>query len=183
MNSSLATWIRTKILGWSTVGQFPTDVKKAIIVVAPHTSNWDFLHGFLVRAEEKFQSNFMIKDDWLKKPIIGSWMKNVGAVGVVRSKNIKLTDQIVHYFNTKDSFVIAITPEGTRKQNPNWKTGFWYIAKEAKVPLIPASFHYPDKTVHWQEPFYVGEDKDSDIEKLKAIFRQYKGKNPEYGVL
>lgn len=183
MNTAFANWLHRDLLGWKIRGQFPKNLKKAIIVVGPHTSNWDFFHGFIVRSQEKFQSNFMIKEDWLNKPIIGSWMRKSGAVGVVRSKNMKLTDQIANYFNTRDQFVIAITPEGTRKYNPKWKTGFWYIAKQAKVPLIPVSFNYPTKEVIWQEAFHLSDDMDADIEKLKSIFRQYEGKNPELGVL
>jgi len=182
MNSSFAKWLHQKVMGWQIVGTFPQDVNKAIIVVAPHTSNWDFLHGFLTRAIQKFPSNFMIKNDWLKKPVIGKWFVNQGGVGVDRSKNMKLTDQIVEKFEERDQFVIAITPEGTRKYNPNWKSGFWYIAKKANVPLVPATFDYPTKRVIWHEPFYLTDDKDADFERLRQLFVQYEGKHPEQGV-
>ena len=171
------------LFGWEIVGEFPNNVKKAIIVVGPHTSNWDFLVGFATRAVQRFPSYFLIKDDWTKKPIVGPIIESVGGVGVDRSKkkNISTSKQIIEEFNNRDEFVITITPEGTRKYNDNWRTGFWHIAKEANVPLIPGSFDYTNKQVIWGEPFYAT-NKESDINKLKAIFRQYEGRFPEQGV-
>ena len=181
-------WFWTQLLkltGWEIIGSFPRELKKAIIVVGPHTSNWDFFYGYLTRSSQKFPSYFLIKDDWTKIPVVGAIIKAMGGVGVDRSKDkkISISQQIIHKFNTLDEFVITITPEGTRKRNDNWRTGFWHIAKEANVPLVPASFDYPTKQIVWNEPFFTGESKEKDIEKLKAIFRQYTGRFPENGVV
>ncbi len=182
MKKAIANFIYYKLLGWKTSGQYPKHIKKGIIIPAPHTSNMDFLLGVLVRAVEGFQSNYIIKDSWIKKPIIGSFLKSIGGVGVNRSKNMKLTDKIVELFNNREAFVIAITPEGTRKYNPDWKSGFWYIAKEANVPLIPAGFDYATKTIYWGEPIYLSDDKEADIKALKKLFSQYEAKIPEWGI-
>lgn len=173
-----------QLAGWEIVGSYPHHIRKGIIVVAPHTSNWDFALGVATRAIQQFPSYFLIKDDWIQLPIIGWIVTQLGGVGVDRSGKSKksTSEQIINYFNTREEFVITITPEGTRKYNPDWRTGFWYIAKEAEVPLIPASFDYEKKQVIWQEPFYVSEQKEEDISKLKAMFRQYKGRFPEQGV-
>lgn len=170
-----------KLTGWSITNSFPGGIKKGIIVVAPHTSNWDFVLGVGVRAIQQFPSSYMIKDTWLKLPIVGSILKAMGGVGVDRKKNIRLTEQIAEIFREREEFVIAITPEGTRKYNPNWKTGFWHIADMADVLLIPAAYDYPTKRIVWGKAFKTGEKK-GDIEKLKAFFRQFKGRFPENGV-
>ena len=174
-----------RLFGWKIKGSFPKGLKKGIIVVAPHTSNWDFPLGLATRAIQKFPSYFLIKDDWLKIPVAGKIIKAMGGVGVDRSKTKKLStsEQIIKHFKTKDEFVIAIAPEGTRKYNPNWKTGFWHIAKEANIPLIPASFDYATKQIIWFDPIQLSEDKEADIERLKDLFRNSKGKFPEQGVL
>lgn len=181
-------WFWTKIfqlIGWEIIGDFPRQYKKAILVVGPHTSNWDFFYGYVTRAIQQFPSYFLIKDDWTKLPIIGAIISNAGGVGVNRSKDKKVStsEQIIQKFKELDEFVITITPEGTRKRNDNWKTGFWHIAKEAHVPLVPVSFDYPNKKIVWSEPFFAGDSKEEDIEKIKAIFRQYKGRFPENGVV
>ena len=181
-------WLWTQILklaGWKIIGNFPSQQKKAIIVVGPHTSNWDFFYGFATRAIQQFPSYFLIKDDWTNLPIVGAIIRAVGGVGVDRSKQkkVSMSQQTIEKFNELDEFVIAITPEGTRNYNDNWRTGFWHIAKEANVPLVPASFDYPTKRIIWNEPFYTSNSKEQDIEKLKAIFRQYQGKIPENGVV
>ncbi|MBX2845792.1 MAG: 1-acyl-sn-glycerol-3-phosphate acyltransferase [Saprospiraceae bacterium] len=171
-----------KIFGWKVVGHFPFDTRKTIIVAAPHTSNWDFFVGLGTRSILRFNSSFLIKKSWLSKPVIGALLRKAGGVGVDRSKNVKLTDQIAEIFNQREEFRIAIAPEGTRKYNPDWKTGFWHIAKKANIPLLPVTFNYVKKEVEFLDLFHLTDDKDSDIERLKSLYRDIPGKNPELGV-
>lgn len=172
------------LTGWKVQGAFPKDLKKAVIVAAPHTSNWDFPLGLGTRSIGKISSSFMIKDSWIKMPVVGVMIKAMGGVAVDRSQNkkIRMTEATIHEYNKRDQFIICIAPEGTRKKVEKLKTGFWHIAKEANVPLVPVSFDYATKTVFWNAPIYVSENKDSDIEALKSIYRQYKGKFPEKGI-
>ncbi len=165
------------------IGNYPKEVKKSIILAAPHTSNWDFPLGILVRSVGEFQSNYVIKDSWLKQPIIGSMLKKMGGVGVDRSRSMKMTDRIAELFKEREHFVITIAPEGTRKYNPDWKTGFWYIAQSAEVPIVPVGFDYGKKQIVWGEPFYTTDDQVADFEELKRFFKQFKGKYPQQGVL
>lgn len=172
------------LTGWKIEGSFPNDLKKAVIVAAPHTSNWDFPLGLGSRSIGKISSSFMIKDSWIKMPIVGWAIKAMGGVAVDRSQNkkIRMTEATISEYKKREQFVICIAPEGTRKKVDKLKTGFWHIAKEADVPLVPISFDYATKTVFWNAPFYVTDDKSADIEFLKSIYRKYKGKFPQQGI-
>ena len=113
----------------------------------------------------------------------GYIFRALGGFPVDRKKNTHLVDQIVEIFNARDEFNITITPEGTRKYNPNWKTGFYQIASKANLPIQMVGFDYAQKQVTMAEPFFVSGDMIKDIEMMKTYFRQFKGKNPELGVI
>lgn len=181
MKNSVSQFVFSKLLGWKMVGGFPKDLKKAIIIAAPHTSNWDFPVGLLVRSVDGFNSQYVIKDTWLKRPVIGQILRKIGGVGVDRSKSSNMTERIAALFDQHDEFIITISPEGTRKYNPDWKTGFWYIAKQAGVPIVPVGFDWSKKQIVWGDPYFTTDDKDADIKHFKDFFSPFKGKNPEWG--
>lgn len=160
-------------------------MKKYVIVVAPHTSNWDFFIGWGARNVIGFYPNFLAKRELFKIPIVGWFLSFIGGVPVdrkSRQKKVNLVDQVVELYRTKEEFIMTITPEGTRSYSPNWKTGFYRIAKRANVPIVKIAFDYPTKTVHIEEPFYLSGDMDKEIEEIKDYYRQFTGKNPEMGV-
>ena len=130
-------------LGWNTDVSVP-DEKKMVICLAPHTSNWDFVIGRLYYSALGLKVAFLIKKEWLRPPV-GAWMRSLGAIPVDRSKKNSLTDQLAAHFKECDRMHLAITPEGTRKPNPNWKLGFYYIAKKAGVPILPVALDYKRK--------------------------------------
>lgn len=169
------------LFGWKVTGRLPEE-KKYVIVVAPHTSNWDFFVGLAAKHIIYLQSNFLAKNSLFKIPVIGWFLKSIGGHSVDRSKNTNLVDQVVDIFQQQEDFKMTVTPEGTRSYNPNWKTGFWHIAKKANVPIQMIGFDYRRRVVELKEVFYPSDDKESDIEKMKAYFRTIKGRNPENGV-
>jgi len=171
-----------KVIGWKIKGTFPKDLKKTIIITAPHTSNWDMFLGFIIRPVAGFYSYFLIKDMWTKNILVGWFIKFMGGIGVNRSKKTNVSQQVVEEFEKRDYFIITITPEGTRKYNPKWKTGFWHIAKGANIPLMPIAINAGQKQLEIKEPFYLTDDMEADVERLKSIFRGIKGINPELGV-
>jgi len=171
-----------KIVGWKIEGNVHA-YDKAVLVVAPHTSNWDFFVGLGAKFIGDINSHFLIKKSWMDKPVLGWILKILGGVPVDRAKRTNVAQQMADYFGEREKFMIAIAPEGTRKYVPKLKTGFWHIAKEAKVPLIPITFDYPSKTVKIFDPFQMSENKEEDIESLKEIFRTAKGRNPEQGIV
>jgi 1-acyl-sn-glycerol-3-phosphate acyltransferase len=170
-----------KLIGWKTEGSFPTDIKKFIVAVAPHTSNWDFVIGVLARSVLNLQkANFLGKDS-LFKPPFGWLFRAMGGYPVNRSKKNDMVEQVVAIFNKHDEFYLGLAPEGTRKKVEKLRTGFYYIAKKANVPIIPVGFDFSKKTVVVGKPFYPTDNFERDMEKLLDFYRRIKGKNPQNG--
>lgn len=166
-----------KLWGWKVVDHRPAGLGQAIYVVAPHTSNWDFVVGVFARSIARLDSaRYLAKKQLFVWPF-GWLFRALGGYPVDRSKHTNITDQVVGYFRTIPDFCIGITPEGTRKQVNTWKTGFWRIAKGAGVPLILTSFDYGRKEVTFREPFWVTDDMDADIKWMMDHFKQFKGRN------
>ncbi len=181
MRRAFFTWA-FKAAGWRVEGR-PPDIPKYVIAVAPHTSNMDFFVGLPIKyMYPGFKPRFLGKDSLFKIPVVGWFMKSIGGYAVDRSKNTKLVDQIVEIFEKEDEFIMTIAPEGTRSYVPKWKTGFYWVAVKAKVPIVMASFDYAHKVVEFKEPFDPTGDADTDIEKMMSYFRTIKGKHPELGV-
>ncbi|MFY0605396.1 MAG: lysophospholipid acyltransferase family protein [Cyclobacteriaceae bacterium] len=171
-----------QFFGWKVSGSKP-DLKKFVLIVAPHTSNYDFFVGLAARSISDLKSNFLAKKSLFTIPLVGWIMRSFGGYPVDRSRKTNLVDQVVELFNTQDEFVITITPEGTRSYNPNWKTGFYRIATKAKVPIVLVSFDFEKKVVEFLEPFHPSGDLENDIEYIKSYYRTKKGRHPEKGVL
>lgn len=167
-----------KLLGWKVIDHRPADLDQTIYLVVPHTSNWDFFLGLLVRSSLNFKANYLAKKSLFDSPL-GWWFRRLGGYPVDRTKSTKITDQVVEYFNTVPGFTIAITPEGTRKKVDHWKTGFWHIAHDAKVPLTLTSFDYSRKEVILSDAYHVSDDMDKDVAELMAYFKPFVGKNPQ----
>ncbi|MEM6830537.1 MAG: 1-acyl-sn-glycerol-3-phosphate acyltransferase [Bacteroidota bacterium] len=180
----MAKWILGglfKLFGWKVVGDKP-NLDKYVIIIAPHTSNWDFFVGWTARNVIGFQPNFLAKKELFNIPFVGWFLKFIGGVPVDRKKKTKLVDEVVAIYSRKDKFIMTITPEGTRSYNAEWKTGFYRIAHGAQVPIVKIAFDYPSKTVHIDEPFYTSGDLQKEVEIIKSYYKQFTGKHPEMGV-
>ena len=176
----ITKFIFFKILGWKVKGKLPTDIKKYVLIVAPHTSWVDFPIAILINYAIDLRANYVGKAS-LFKPPFGFIFKALGGAPVERSKSTNMVDSIVNIYNTKKRFILGISPEGTRKKVETWKTGFYYIAKGAKVPILSAALDFENKTlIIKDERFLPTEDKDADIAHLKLFFKGIKGKVPEY---
>lgn len=163
------------LIGWKLTGRYPNELNKKILVVAPHTSSWDVVVGLLVKFWLKIDAAFYAKQE-LFSGIIGWVLKNLGARPVDRSQSNNLVDQVVHDFNTHEKHNIVITPEGTRKKVNQFRSGFYYMAHKANVPIIPIAFDYEHKTVIIMDPYYVTGDADKEIREIENLFRGIKGK-------
>ena len=168
-------------LGWNISGQWPADHRKYIIVVAPHTSNWDFMIGLCVRSITRLKAGFLGKKELFRYPF-GGLFRRLGGYPVERSKSTNFVETVANIFRGKEDFIVAIAPEGTRKFNDDWKTGFFYIAKSAEIPIVPTSIDYSTKTVHIGDPVFVTGDVHESVRNLKVWFSGFKGKYPEMGV-
>lgn len=141
---AIGLWLLTR-LGWHFEGTMP-DVPKFVVIVAPHTSNWDFIIGLSAKWALGLDAHFWGKDT-LFIPPLGWFMRANGGIAVHRANRSKVVDTTVAAFNTNTRFVLALAPEGTRKQVTKWRSGFWHVAHTAQVPICCVAFDYPTKTV------------------------------------
>lgn len=168
-------------MGWKVTGPYDALPDKCVLVVAPHTSTKDFWVGWVCRTYIGFKAKFLAKSE-LFKGATGWFLRKAGGFPVDRSKKANRVDQVVQYFYDNPVFRLAVTPEGTRKYAENWKTGFYWIALNAKVPIVMIGFDFASKTIEFKDAFYPTGDKDADIETMKAYFRTVTGAVPENGV-
>ncbi len=174
----ISKFIYTKILGWKLVGDFPRDLKKYIVIGAPHTSWKDFPIAVLARNSWSVKINFIGKKS-LFKPPFGFIFRALGGAPVDRSKSNNKVDAIIDVFNEHDEFRLALSPEGTREKVTEWKTGFYYIAKGANVPIIMFTFDFENKQVKLSEPYYTTDDMKKDFNHFYDFYRGIKGAKPE----
>ncbi|WP_246865744.1 1-acyl-sn-glycerol-3-phosphate acyltransferase [Croceivirga thetidis] len=163
---------------WKMVGQFP-DVDKCVVIVIPHTHWYDFNMGILVRELIGKEINYIGKKSLFKWPY-GWFFRMTGGTPVDRSKNQNMVDAVVDIFNSRKIFRFALAPEGTRKKVESLRTGFYYIAKKAQVPIVKVAFDFGNKQVKISEPFYTTDDFEADMAKIKEFYKGVKGKIPEY---
>jgi 1-acyl-sn-glycerol-3-phosphate acyltransferase len=176
----LARFIYYKILGWKLAGFSDFEnVKKAVIIAVPHTSWHDFYIGVLLRSVIGIQANFVGKKSLFKFPY-GWFFRALGGAPVERKSNENQVEAIARLFSEKEEFRMSIAPEGTRKKVEEWRTGFYYIAKAAKVPIIMFTLDFGKKENRFSEPFYPTDDKEADFKFMKNFYKGVVGKVPEY---
>jgi 1-acyl-sn-glycerol-3-phosphate acyltransferase len=169
------------LFGWKIAENSPAGVDKCVIVVGPHTSNWDFLLGRLAFIMYGIKPKILIKKD-LFFPPLGWILRLMGGIPVDRKKNNNMTDYASKLFKEYEQLYLVFTPEGTRSYNPNWKKGFYYIALKAKVPIYICYMDYEKKIGGFHSLFEPTGDIEKDIDYIKSVLAQYKGKFPENGV-
>lgn len=177
-SSRVTRWLARAMLrasGWRMVGAFP-DVPKAVLVGAPHSSNWDGFWGLIAKVALGLDLRIFAKHELFWWPL-GPLLRRLGVIEVNRSATRGFVDQILDRFQSEERLWIGIAPEGTRKRVEHWKTGFWKIAKGAGVPVVPAYFHYPDKVIGIGEPFVLSDDMDADMARIRAWYAPWRGRN------
>lgn len=177
----LAKWIYFRLLGWKLVGNVTMSkdsIKKAVLIGAPHTSNQDFFIGLLLRKIVGINSNFVGKKELFVWPF-GYYFRSIGGASVDRTPGQNKVEAIAALFEKHDEFRLALSPEGTRKKVEQWKTGFYYIAKTAKVPIIMFTLDFGQKQNKISEPFYPTDDLVADLKFIQSFFEGVKGKFPE----
>ena len=169
------------LAGWNAsckLGEIP---QKCVLCVAPHTSNWDFIAGKIgYAAIGGVKPNFLIKKEWFRFPF-NLFFGPIGGIAVDREKNTTLADAVIKEMNSRSHFQLAITPEGTRKANPNWKKGFYFIARNSNVPLVIMYIDYKRREVCIDHIFEPTGDTNADIAAIKQWYKDQgiQGRNPE----
>ena len=162
------------IWGWKIVGRLP-DEKKYITILAPHTSNWDLIIGIFARSILRVKSKFLAKAS-LFKPPFGCFFYALGGYPVDRSKSTNLVEKVIEIFNKHDEFILALAPEGTRKKVMRWKSGFYYIAYGADIPILMVSIDYQMKLITLSKPFWPSGNYKNDIVEIMDFYKDKKEK-------
>ena len=161
----LSKFILNKIIGWKVIGYLPKK-EKYVIAVVPHSSYFDLIIAVLIRTYSGLKIKFIGKKE-LFNPITSFLFKYLGGIPVDRSKKLNIVDEIVDLFKSGKIKILAIAPEGTRKRVKKWKTGFYYIALKANLPILMVSFDYMRKEVKINNKFYPSGDIDKDFIELE----------------
>jgi 1-acyl-sn-glycerol-3-phosphate acyltransferase len=163
--------------GWSIKGELPAHTKM-VIAVAPHTSNQDFFVGIAAALALDLKIRFLGKHSIFVWPVKGLLM-SLGGIAVDRSHPHGVVGQVVAEFNQSETLLLGLSPEGSRKKVENWRSGFWFIAKQANVPICLVGLDYQHKQLVFGPCFTAGENFAEDLLQMRAFFQQMTAKYPE----
>ncbi len=171
-----------RLFGWRAVGEAP-DLPKFVFVGAPHTSNLDFFMTAVTMAALGVRGHFVMKHQPFVGPV-GWLLRFLGGIPLDRDRTRDFVSQMVDEFNARDEFLLAIMPEGTRGKDRDsatkgWRSGFYYIAKGAGVPLVMVLFDYANKRMRVGPTVWPGESYEADLPRIQALFAGIEGRNPE----
>jgi 1-acyl-sn-glycerol-3-phosphate acyltransferase len=175
----LGAWLGRTLMGlsgWRFEGTVP-DVRKLVLIVAPHTSNWDFLVGLQAKLALRLGGVFIGKHTLFRFPL-GIFMRWLGGIPVDRKAAAGFASEVAHVLRAADRMTVVLAPEGTRKRIPQWKSGFYRIATEAGVPILPVGFDYPRRVVFFAPLFQPTGDYEKDLAALHSHYRAEMGKTP-----
>jgi len=173
----ISRFILLNIMGWKIENNFPKDLKKYLIIAAPHTSNLDFPIGIMAKFIQDIDIKFIGKHT-LFKPPYGFIFRALGGTPVDRSKSTNMVQALIDIFNENEKFIFALSPEGTRKMTNKWKTGFYHVALGANVPIVMAAIDFKNKKVIIDKPYYLSKDQKTDFTYFHNYFKDIQGKNP-----
>ena len=173
----ICKFITFKIFRFRIKGDFPVD-KKLVVLVFPHTSNWDFIIAIGVRTILREEINFVIKKEYYNC-LTTNFFNSLGGRPIDRSGKMNSVDKISQMFQTNTVFRIAIAPEGTRKPVDKWKTGFYQIALKANCKILPVAFDWKKREVRIFKVFSITQSLVNDFKFLKSLFNGVEGKIPE----
>lgn len=162
---------------WRVEGQMPP-LRKFVLVVAPHTSNWDFVIGLFVYFALCLDASWLAKHTALRGPF-GRLGRYLGGVPVDRSQAGAVVDTCVAEFARRSGMVLAIAPEGTRRRVAEWKRGFHRIAHAAGVPMVPIALDFSARRVRIGAPLIASSDYEQDLVKLRKNFRADMARYPD----
>ena len=166
-----------RLAGWTLSADVPT-LDKYLVIFYPHTSNWDFVVGILATWALRLRVDFLGKHTLFEGPL-GVLMRALGGHPVRRGGGENVVSQVVRLIESRDRIALAIAPEGTRKFADHWKSGFYYIALEAKLPVALAFLDAPSRTIGMGPLVYLTGDKEKDLATIRAFYADKRGFRPE----
>jgi len=166
-----------KLTGWKTTGHFPKH-ERVVLVVGPHTSNWDFIVAMSAVLSWDIHIHWLGKHSIFKKGF-RRILKSLGGIPVNRANPQDLMDEIQAIASQYQGFIIGMAPEGTRKKVERLKTGFLRIATQTNSKIMLAGIDFSNKTIQLGEFFTPSGDIEKDLENIKSYFSHFSGKRPE----
>ncbi|MCG3207010.1 MAG: hypothetical protein FOGNACKC_00610 [Anaerolineae bacterium] len=166
-----------RLLGWRISGEAPT-TPKYVLIGAPHTSNWDFLFMLAVAATLQLKITWMGKDSLFKYPLAGWVMRKLGGIPIDRSRPTGVVTQIVHRFKQSSRLILVVPPSGTRKRKEYWKSGFYWIALTAKVPIVCAYLDFGRKEGGIGPTIIPTGNIKADMDIIRTFYQDVAGKYP-----
>ena len=176
--AAFSRWLGRSILrlgGWHIRGPVP-DLAKAVVIAAPHSSNWDGLWGLAAKMALGLEARILGKDKLFWWPL-SLVLRRMGVVPLDRSSPQGTVGQAVAMIRDSEQIWYALAPEGTRKPVKEWKSGFIRIARMAQVPIVPVYFHYPERVIGFGEPFHTSGDDIADMAAIRQWYRPWAGRN------
>ena len=163
-------------------GTYPTG-SRFVVVVAPHTSNWDFplslLTGWGTGLLHDFPHGFLMKASLDRWPL-GPAMRRLGGIPVARTHPEHAVDRAATEFGRRERYLLALAPEGTRKPTDHWRSGFWHIAHRAGVPVVPVALDYGAREVRFGAALALTGEPDHDMAGLRRFYAGARGHTDEY---
>ena len=155
---------------------------QGVVVVYPHTSNWDFPVAMLMKSAMGIKANFWAKDSLFRIPLFGRWVRWLGGVAIDRRATQGVVAQTVALIGQKkkssDFFWLALSPEGTRSYRPGWRSGFYRVALGADVPLALACLDYSNKKLTLTQFVRLTGDQSQDMQRIALAFETSRGYRP-----
>lgn len=165
-----------KMAGWRIVGKIP-NIPQAVVLAVPHTSNMDGIYAIPSLFALDLKISIMGKHTLFKVPVLAKMLRWVGVIPIDRGNKGSVLQASIDKFKTGEPLFLALSPEGTRKYTEKWKTGFYYLAVGANVPILPVALDYETKEIRFLSLIYPTGDIDADLPK---IYAQYYGVTPRY---
>lgn len=172
------------IFGWTLDDHLKADFRKCVMLAVPHTSNWDFIFARAAFAMMNIPVRFTVKKEWMRFPF-GGIMSYLGTIAIDRSpkvpgqERLSMVEAMTNLFNGRNELVIMITPEGTRSKVTKWKTGFYYIAQNANVPIALGYLDFKKKIAGVGKIITPSGDMKKDMKEIMDFYKNISGKFPE----
>jgi len=166
-----------RVGGWTAIGDM-ADAPKAVVIAAPHTSNWDGFWGLVYKVSINADIHFFGKESLFWFPL-GNILRGLGGIPLDRKRAGSAVQQAVDMFNERDSFYFALAPEGTRKKTAGWKSGFYRIAEGAKVPVYLGFLDFKHKQLGIGRRLDLSGDQEADLQACRDFYAGVQGRWPE----
>jgi 1-acyl-sn-glycerol-3-phosphate acyltransferase len=174
----LAARIFLAIAGWKLAGEAPSVKQRYVLIAAPHTSNWDLPYLIAFALLCGLHISFMAKHS-LFKPPFGWFMRLLGGIPVVRHRRGNLVDEIAEWFSERDELVLVVPAEGTRSRTEYWKSGFYHIARTARVPIVCSYLDYEKRLGGFGPVIVPSGDIRKDMDEIRSFYAEKVGAYPE----